>query len=258
MLRTTAIASGSNGNCYYIENENEAILIDAGISYKQIIMRMQNLKINPEKIKGVFITHEHIDHIRGIEVLSKRANIPIYITEHTYNNMKVRLSEENIRFIKSESCTTIGDFRVKAFPKIHDASDPCSYSIFCNGKKISILTDIGDKCENVISGIKGSDAIFLEANYDVDMLTNGPYPIFLKKRISGGLGHLSNCKAGALLTTYATPNLKYLFLSHLSSNNNSPEIAKKTFNSLLSHRKDLITKTIITDRNKEISMYYID
>lgn len=253
-MRVSAIASGSNGNCYYVENNGIAILIDAGISCKQIGLRMKRLGLSLENVRGIFVTHEHSDHIKGINVFCKNYNIPLFINQETYNKSKLKVSEDLLKIISANDEIIIEDMIVKSFSKKHDAINPCSFSVIAQNKKISFLTDIGSVSNNVINAIKDANAIFMEANYDKDMLEEGRYPYFLKKRIAGDEGHLSNNQAGALITNHASANLKYVFLSHLSENNNCPNIALKTFEEIRAFRKDLTFETILTNRYSEIDL----
>jgi phosphoribosyl 1,2-cyclic phosphodiesterase len=225
MLEICAIASGSNGNCYYIGNDKNAILVDAGISCKQILLRMKEKELNPAKIKAVFISHEHSDHMRGARVVAKRLLVPVYITAKTYNASYKNLRPDYPEFFKPGSEIKIGGFSVFPFLKNHDAAEPCSFRIEYAGKNIGVFTDIGEPCGNVLSHIEKCDALFLESNYDEKMLWEGPYPYFLKRRIASGYGHLSNKQAFQLLNDYAGEHLECVFLSHLSKENNSPEIA---------------------------------
>lgn len=254
MVKVCSIASGSNGNCYYVEDNGVAVLIDAGISCKQIVLRMEKLGLDISKVKGLFISHEHIDHIRGVNVFSKQYLVPVFINKETYDKSKLNVREELLNFISANEEVGIENLLVKSFSKIHDAENPVSFSVFADDKKISFLTDIGDKCSNVVSAIKDSDVIFMETNYDSTMLEEGRYPYFLKERIRGGLGHLSNNQAGAFITSHASSNLKYVFLSHLSENNNCPKLALETFESVRKHRKDLTFETVVTDRYSEINL----
>ena len=256
-MEFTAIASGSNGNCYYIGNDEESILIDAGISCKQIFERTAKLNIDLSKIKGVFISHEHSDHVRGLDVFIRKTKIPIYVNKETFDVLKLNVDNSLIKIIDSNSVTQIGDLEVTSFEKIHDAVNPVSFIVKGGGKTISVLTDIGKVCDNTISAIKDSDVIFIESNYDKDMLLDGPYPYFLKERISGGLGHLSNNQAGALIISNANPNLDFVLLSHLSDKNNDPNIALNTFENIKKVRKDLDFKTILTDRFGTIDLFRI-
>ena len=225
MLEICAIASGSNGNCYYIGNETGAVLIDAGISYKLIMSRMKEKGLNPEKIKAVFISHEHIDHIRGAKVLEKRMNIPVYVTSKTFFGVYKNVQPDNPRFFSPGDEITEGEFKVVSFLKNHDASEPCSFRVEYEGKSIGVFTDIGEPCERVTANLALCDVLFLETNYDEKMLWEGRYPWFLKQRISSLHGHLSNRQAFELLDKHAGSHLKCVFLSHISKENNTPEIA---------------------------------
>ena len=254
-LRICALASGSNGNCYYIGNTSGALLIDAGISCRQIVQRSEALGIDLHAVDAILVSHEHTDHIRGIEQLSRRFNISVFINKETLANAHLLLDKKLIYFIEPDSKLQIGGFEVDIFSKLHDAANPASFMISYAGKNISVLTDIGKPCANVIQRLAQSDAVFLEANYDEQMLLQGAYPHHLKKRISGGLGHISNYEAGLLVLEHATPRLKHVFLSHLSENNNDPELAYTTFTALLRQRKDLEIKAIMTSRHAATEIY---
>jgi len=248
MIRLAALASGSNGNCYYFGTDKDAILVDAGISCRQIANRLEKLKLDISKIRGIFITHEHIDHIRGVEVLTRKYRLPIFVTKKTFDNSGLYIDEELVNFISIGEMMEIGNIAITPFAKNHDAVEPCSYSLCFQDKKVCIMTDIVTKCKNVITHLADADAVFLETNYDDHMLENGFYPYHLKQRISGDNGHLSNYQAALLVLEHATPKLKYVFLSHLSANNNSPELAYTTFTSMIKERKDLKLKVIKTSR----------
>lgn len=228
MLEICAIASGSNGNCYYIGNENSAILIDAGISRKQILTRMEEKDLNPAKVRAVFISHEHSDHLRGAYVLGKRHFIPIYLSPGTYYAAYKNLKPDNPKFFNPGDVVQIDDFIVHSFLKNHDAAEPCSFRVEYENKSVGVFTDIGEPCELVESHLVKCNAVFLESNYDEKMLWEGKYPWFLKKRVASDNGHLSNKQAYHLLENYAGKNLECVFLSHLSQENNTPEKAYET------------------------------
>ncbi|HOO84965.1 MAG TPA: MBL fold metallo-hydrolase [Prolixibacteraceae bacterium] len=232
MVEVCALASGSNGNCYYIGNENEAILVDAGISCKQILQRMNNRELDTTKLKAVFITHEHADHVRGARVLSKKLNLPIFYTYGTWNNTHKSSRSPYYKFIHIDQALTLGAFTIHAFAKNHDAGEPCSYRIEIENKSVGVMTDIGSVCNNVIEHLQKCNVVFLESNYDEQMLWDGPYPWHLKKRIASDVGHLSNLQALNLVNTYANGELKTIFLSHLSGENNTPAIASNAFKPL--------------------------
>ena len=232
MLEICAIASGSNGNCYYIGNETHAVLVDAGISCKQIVQRMKDRNLNPLKVKAVFITHEHSDHLSGARVFGNRLNVPIYITPKTYYGAYKNQRPDYPKFFNPGEIIKVGDFAIHSFLKNHDASEPCSFRVQHAGKNIGVFTDIGEACENVTQHLKMCDGLFLETNYDETMLWNGSYPWFLKQRVASTVGHLSNRQASDLLHSHAGEHLKCVFLSHLSKENNTHEIAYESMHPL--------------------------
>lgn len=225
MIEICALASGSNGNCYYIGNEEDAILIDAGITCKQILCRMEEKGLEAKKVRAVFISHEHSDHVRGIRVLGKKLDIPAYLTKGTFQSLYYTNQPIAVRFFEPEEQIKIGAFTIHTFLKNHDANEPTSFRIESTGINIGVFTDIGTPCINVTSQLNRCNAIFLETNYDEKMLWNGSYPYYLKKRIGSDVGHLSNKQAFDLLSEYASEELQCVFLSHLSGENNTPQKA---------------------------------
>lgn len=251
-LTITSLNSGSNGNCYYIGNENEAILVDAGISCRETEKRMARLDLSMQKVKAIFISHEHSDHIRGINVLAKKYQIPVYITPNTLTFSRLNLSHSPVVSFKAFEPVKIGNLTVIGFPKLHDASDPHSFIICNNDIKVGVFTDIGFACEQVINHFKQCHAAFLEANYDDELLEKSAYPYFLKKRISGGNGHLSNRQALDLFKTYRPSFMTHLLLSHLSKNNNCPVLVKDLFTQ---HAEGV--NVIVASRFEETPIYHI-
>lgn len=238
-MQTAALASGSSGNSFFIESNKVPLLIDAGISCKQIEQRMGDLGKDASQLKGIFITHEHTDHIKGVDVLARKYEIPVFITSKCYESCRFSLDDNLVRFIERDKLLNLGNIRVLPFSKSHDANDPVSYTVFSNNKKVSVITDIGFACKNVVSNIQDSNVAFLESNHDINMLVDGPYPKYLKERILSKEGHLSNYAASLLVLEHASSSLKHLVLSHLSENNNTEEIALKTMKGMIDHRKDL-------------------
>jgi phosphoribosyl 1,2-cyclic phosphodiesterase len=229
MFELCAIASGSNGNCYYIGNQHEAVLVDAGLSARRIVARMRLRNLDPTKVKAIIISHEHADHVSGARVLGKRLRIPVYLTSQTYMAMYALHQPIAPRFFLPGSEIRIGSFKVHTFSKNHDAAEPCSFRIEYNGMHVGVFTDIGSPCEHVIHHFKKCHAIYLETNYDEKMLWEGSYPWPLKKRIASDLGHMSNDQAFNLLAEHSGDQLRLIFLSHLSAENNRPEIARLRF-----------------------------
>jgi phosphoribosyl 1,2-cyclic phosphodiesterase len=232
MLEICAIASGSNGNCYYIGNDKDAVLVDAGISGKQILNRMSDLGLNPQKIKAVFITHEHGDHMRGARGVNKKLQVPIYLTAKTYNGAYKNTRPDAPRYFLPEQEIELGDFTISPVLKNHDAAEPCSFRIQYKNKSVGVFTDIGEACNNVKSHVEKCDALFLESNYDEKMLWEGRYPQFLKERVASKVGHLSNDQAYELLDKHTNDNLQCVFLSHISKDNNTLEKAAETMKPL--------------------------
>lgn len=252
MLSIASLNSGSNGNCYYVGNDREAILIDAGLSSRETDRRMKRLGINPKKLQGVFITHEHSDHIKGLRSLVKKYKIPVYITNKTVEYGRLKIKEPYLKNFNPFVPTTIGTLSIIAVPKLHDACDPHSFVVTCNHVNVGIFTDTGSPCKNLIHHFKQCHAAFLESNYDEKMLDQGSYPYALKDRIRGGRGHLSNRQALQLFLEYRPPHMSHLFLSHLSENNNRPEIVQNLFNSCAGR-----TKIVIASRYEETELYHI-
>ncbi len=222
MLKICALASGSNGNCYYIGNGEEAILIDVGITARQVVLRMKDKGLAPEMLKAVFISHEHSDHVRGARVLCKKLDIPAYYSKKTYESVNRTHQSLAVRFFQPGISIREGVFTIYPFLKNHDAREPCSFRVEYRGLSVGVFTDIGEPCGNVTSELSKCHALFLETNYDEEMLWSGLYPAYLKKRVASGIGHLSNKQAYELLNEFAHPGLQCIFMSHLSGENNTP------------------------------------
>ena len=251
-LFISSINSGSNGNCYYVGNQHEAVLIDAGISCREIKKRMNRLGLSLEKVKAVFVSHEHSDHIRGIESLSRKYGIPVYISPDTLKSSGLFLSKGVAHSFKANEAVQIGNLAIYPFPKNHDASDPFSFIISSKNVQVGVFTDIGLPCENVIHHFKQCHAAFLEANYDEKMLEEGGYPIYLKQRIRSDKGHLSNRQALDLFLSHRPAFMSHLLLSHLSQNNNCPDIVSALFSQHAGR-----TKIIVASRYEETPVYHI-
>lgn len=228
-MKYCSIASGSNGNCYYVAKDDSAVLIDVGINNKHMHLRMGQLGILPTQVKAIFITHEHTDHICGLSVFAKKYDLPIYITQGTLDGSKLRLPEHLVRIIKINERVRIGGLEIIGIPKYHDAKEPCSFVVSDGKNNIGILTDLGHACDNVKHVVQHVDVLLLESNYDEEMLQKGRYSYYLKDRIRGGMGHISNTMALALFLEKRTDRLKHLILGHLSGQNNTVEKVLETF-----------------------------
>lgn len=228
-LQICSLNSGSNGNCYYIGNSREAVLIDAGLSVRETERRMKLRELSVEKVKAIFVTHEHADHISGVPGLSKKYQLPVYITEQTFRNSNIPLAEHLVYGFNHAKPVSVGTLQITPFKKSHDAADPFSFLVSGNGVNVGVITDIGYACKRVLKYFGLCHAAFLESNYCDEMLRKGSYPFHLQERIRGDEGHLSNAQALELFQHYKSPELQLLILSHLSKNNNKPELVEKLF-----------------------------
>jgi phosphoribosyl 1,2-cyclic phosphodiesterase len=252
-LYVASLNSGSNGNCYYIGNNRESVLIDAGIPCRETERRMRRLGLSLSTVKAIFISHEHDDHIRGLEVLSRRYQLPVYISENTHRQLPLALEPKLVMRLDPREPVTTGDLTVTPFPKTHDASDPCSFVVSSPTVRIGIFTDLGVVCEQLIHHFRQCHAAFLETNYDEHLLDKGRYPHFLKNRIRGGFGHLSNRQALDLFIRHRPAYMSHLFLSHLSRDNNRPELVQALF-----EKEAQGTRIVIASRDQETELYAID
>ena len=245
MVEICAVASGSNGNCYYIGNHENAILVDAGVNCKQILSKMKLSGLSPSKLRGIFITHEHNDHVCGVRVLAKKLDIPVFMTKGTYQGLYLTNRPDAVRLIESDQSIDLCSFIIHPVLKNHDGKEPTSFRVEHQGINIGIFTDIGSPCDNVTAHLKVCDALFLESNYDEKMLWGGSYPPHLKERVASDVGHLSNLQAAELLEEHAAEHLKVVLLSHLSGENNTPEIAYQA----VKHLEDRF-QIIVTSRKQ--------
>jgi len=256
-MRVCALASGSSGNCFFIEASNgESLLVDLGISCKQTIARLESIGKKPENIKGIFITHEHIDHIRGVDVFARKFNIPVFATSGTFNDRLVVSDNELVNEIENNEIMKFHGIQVEAFSKSHKASDPVSYTIVEKNKRVSVITDAGFACGNVNSHIKDADFLFLESNHDEKMLMEGKYPWPTKKWIKSDLGHLSNNQASLAVLEHSPKKLGNVVLSHISQHNNTLDVAMKSFN-ILKERRDLKPKVSLSTREAPTHLFLV-
>lgn len=256
-LYIASLNSGSNGNCYYIGNGQEAVLIDAGLSCRETEQRMRRLGLSMDLVRGIFISHEHDDHIRGLEVLSRRYQLPVYITGDTLSHGQLSLDERLLRPFDTSGPVAIGNLNVLAFSKTHDAVDPHSFIISTQKEdsviRIGVFTDIGHVCDNLTRYFTLCHAAFLEANYDEQLLEEGRYPWPLKTRIRGGKGHLSNSQALELFVRHRPAFMSHLLLAHLSQDNNRPALVQALF-----EEASQGTHIVVASRHGESELYAID
>lgn len=258
-----SLSSGSSGNCQYIETENTKILIDAGFSGKRIEDLLASIDVCPSTLDGIFVTHEHADHIKGVGVLSRRYDLPLFANRRTWQAMESKIGkikEKNIQFFNSEELIEMKDLLINPIKIFHDAGEPVGYVLYNKNKKISIVTDTGFIDDNIKDKIKNSNLYLMESNHDVNMLENGKYPWFLKERISSKKGHLSNDDAAGILNDIIMGKEEVILLGHLSKDNNKPELAYRTVESKLNYSGIKINKDVILDmtyRDKISKVYYL-
>ena len=230
MLELCSIASGSSGNCICIGNDNEHVLIDAGISGKRIENGLAEFDLKAQDMSAILITHEHIDHIAGLGVMARRYHLPIYATEKTIEAIKNvksvgKIDDELFHPISAGDEFNIGSLNLKSIHISHDAADPVAYRVDYNDKRMAVITDLGTYDDEIVGQLQGLDALLLEANHDVHMLQTGIYPYPLKQRILGDRGHLSNERSGQLLCELLHDRFGTVMLAHLSKENNYEELA---------------------------------
>ncbi len=224
-----SLISGSSGNCSLFTANGTNILIDCGMSGRQLEEHLKELDLLGADLDAILVTHEHIDHIKGIGVLSRRYNLPVFATEQTHLEMAgLGISDANRRIISPDRPFEIGTVTADAFSIPHDAADPVGYRLYWGGEKYAVATDIGAMTNELFDSISGSHSVILEANHDVDMLLGGSYPEHLKQRILGTFGHMSNDLAASTAVALANRGTKNIMLAHLSEENNTPQIAFDT------------------------------
>ena len=228
-----SIASGSSGNCIFVGGEEDAILIDAGISGKKVEEGLFKIDRSPRDLKGIMVTHEHSDHIKGLGVLARRYGLPIYATPGTIRAMKEmgslgKVDDALFQEIHADVPFEIGELLIKPFRISHDAAEPVAYRVEKGEKAVAVCTDLGYYDDYTVEHLKGLSIVLLESNHDINMLQVGSYPYYLKQRILGKRGHLSNENAGRLLCEILHDGLKSIFLGHLSRENNYEELAFET------------------------------
>lgn len=235
-----SVASGSTGNCHFIRENNTKILVDVGISGKKVIEGLSSHDINLDGARGILITHEHIDHIKGVGVISRKFDIPIYATYKTMEELRPnigKIPEENLIVIDKNEKFFIDDLEISAISISHDAVDPVMYKISNSKKNIAIITDLGFVSEDIENAAFKSDVVVLESNHDKNMLEVGPYSYQLKKRVSSNVGHLSNDCAGEFCAKLIKSGTKKILLAHLSRQNNMPLLAYQSVISILQNKK---------------------
>lgn len=249
-MKFCSLYSGSSGNCLYLEDKNTKILIDAGVSGKRVEENLKKIQVKPEEITALFISHDHIDHIKGVGVLSRRYNIPIYANQGTWDAaQKVlgKISPDNMVVFHSNKEVTVNGLSIMPFLIHHDAKEPVGFTIKNEKNKIGIITDTGKVTDKITECLQDCDLAVIESNHDVGMLKVGRYPYYLKKRILGTEGHLSNDDASEMILELVNKGLKKVLLAHLSEENNFPELAYETTSSLLVENNVKVQKDVMLE-----------
>jgi phosphoribosyl 1,2-cyclic phosphodiesterase len=253
-LRMTVLASGSRGNCTVLSSNDASILVDAGISCRETLRRMRAAGEDPEKLKAIVISHEHKDHVAGLQVLARKLQIPVYITESTYHcwrretrdaDGKPEKLDRREHFYAGRSFSLAG-ITVTPFTIPHDAVDPCGFTFKADGVKFGLVTDLGYVPPNVKEHLRGCDGLMIESNHDLEMLRNGPYPWMVKQRVMSRVGHLSNTALADFFAQDYDGQAAFVVLAHLSEHNNHPELARESAYKALGSRMTLFQSATIT------------
>ena len=227
LLTITTLASGSEGNCALVCGDGAAVLIDAGISCRRILASLDRLTFDPAALSAIVITHEHSDHVCGLDVLQRRLGVPVYASRGTARQLAYRIpfAPGDLRPFSAGESFSLGALTVGSFPTSHDAADSVGYTFTCGGARLAHATDLGVVTPAVLDAVLGSDAVVVETNHDVELLRSGPYPYPLKERILGERGHLCNEAGAELAARAAQAGAGLVILAHLSRQNNSPQHA---------------------------------
>lgn len=235
-MKITTLASGSSGNAIYLGDKETNILVDCGLTGKKTSAALAELSVDPGNLAGIVITHEHRDHIQGIGIMSRKYDIPVFATEKTWAAIDQQigeLAEKNQRYLAIGEAIELGSIQLEPFATSHDAAEPIGIAAYQGEEKVGIATDTGCVTPGMNKHLQDCDLILLEANHDEEMLQQGPYPIYLKKRIKSNYGHLSNHTTGKALAKWVSGNTQQVILAHLSQENNQPYLARKTVEEIL-------------------------
>ncbi len=241
-MRFSSIGSGSAGNGLVVEQSSTRLLLDCGFGLRDTEQRLARIKLTPNQITGILITHEHEDHAGGVFKLARKYRIPVWLTHGTFKMVERNLPTEplDLRIIDSHSAFSINEIQVTPFPVPHDAREPVQYTFTNGDKKLGVLTDTGCSTPYIQEMLSACDGLVLECNHDIDMLMNGIYPMSLKQRVGGKLGHLDNASAAHILSKLDNNRLKHIIAAHLSEKNNQPALAINALSDVLNCEKEWI------------------
>ena len=241
-MRFSSIGSGSAGNALVVEQSSTRLLLDCGFGLRDTEQRLARISLSPDQLTGILITHEHEDHAGGVFKLARKYRIPVWLTHGTLKMVERILPSEilDLRIIDSHSKFNINEIEIHPFPVPHDAREPVQYTFSNGDRTLGVLTDTGCSTPHIQAMLSGCDALMLECNHDIDMLMNGIYPMSLKQRVSGRLGHLDNKSAANILSKLDNSRLKHIVAAHLSEKNNKPELAIDALSGVLNCARDWI------------------
>lgn len=238
-VRFSVLASGSTGNAFYIESNGDKILVDAGLSGKQLDRLFQEAGRDPKELSGILVTHEHSDHVKGLGIFARKHRLPIYANAKTWRAMEKglgKLETEQCFHFEPNTIQTFGSMDVESFSVSHDAADPMFFAFHAQGKKVALVTDLGYVSERIKKTVEGANAFVFESNHDIGMLQMGHYPWSVKQRILGDAGHVSNEDCGLALSDIISNETKRVYLAHLSKDNNMKELARMSVDQVLQER----------------------
>ena len=235
-ITLSVLASGSRGNSTYVATEKVRLLVDGGLSAREIERRLLSIGASPKELDGIVVTHEHVDHVRGVGTLSRRYKLPVYLNKQTHLHLPDSVGRLNQKeeFVTGRSFF-IEDLTIHPFAISHDGVDPVGFTLANGSVKIGVCTDLGAATKLVYRHLEHCSVLILEANHDMEMLKNGPYPWPVKQRIKSRVGHLSNEQSVDVLSQVFSEHLKQVVLAHMSETNNSSDMVRETFNSILDH-----------------------
>jgi phosphoribosyl 1,2-cyclic phosphodiesterase len=253
-VRMTVLASGSRGNCTVLSTAQGSILVDAGISCRETVKRMKAMGEDPQQLQAIVISHEHSDHVAGLQVMAGKLKVPVYMTGATYQSWRRSSRDkegkpaklERLEFFEAGRSFSIGDITTTPFTIPHDAADPCGFTFTAEGVKIGIVTDLGCMTANIKHHLRRCDGLMIESNHDLEMLRNGPYPWMVKQRVMSRVGHLSNSALAEFFQSDYDGGAAFLVLAHLSEQNNHPELARETASRALGARLNLFQSSALT------------
>lgn len=235
-MRFSILASGSTGNAIYIETDKVRLLVDAGLSGKQIITLLERIGVKPESLDALLLTHEHLDHVKGLGVMARRFGLPIYTNEATWQAIPKsvgEIDESQKHILATGTAMTLADLEIETFGTSHDAAEPMGFCFYYRQTKLSLMTDLGYVSDKIKAQVRGSDVLICEANHDIEMLRMGRYPWNVKRRILSDVGHLSNEDAGDALLDILDSRVTDVYLAHLSRDNNMIDLARMTVGHIL-------------------------